>query len=77
MENDKSKKLTLKDMTNKYNQNNVNAKISITKLWNHIRQLGYRYAKLNTLNRQVLTENSAETQKAVVNFLITKFLIII
>ncbi len=74
MEKDKYKKLTLREIRSKYLEKTKCGKISITKLWSHIHQLGYKYVKLNTLNRKVLTKYSTENQKAVINFLIDKII---
>lgn len=74
MESDTMKRKTLKDIQIEYNKSHFNAKISISKLYSHIKQLGYRYKKLNTINRKVLTNCSINTQKSVINLLLDKII---
>lgn len=74
LENDRNKKLTLKKILVKYNQNTKCSKIRITKLWASIKHLNYKYRKLNTINQKVMCKYSINNQKSVIKFVIDRIL---
>ena len=52
IEKDTMRIMSTRNIVEKYKEKYPNAKISISKMWNHIYQLGYNYSKLNTINKK-------------------------